>query len=51
VGVQASIFIFLFYVVMHLYKYRHMNWSLSREISGSYSLVTIMVAPLWGAVL
>jgi len=36
---------------MHLYKYRHMNWTSSCEISGSYCLVTVMVAPFWGAVL
>jgi len=36
---------------MHLYKYRHMNWTPSCEISGSYCLLTVMVAPFWGGVL
>lgn len=35
---------------MHLYKYRCMNWTLSCEILGSYSVVTVMIAPFWGAV-
>jgi hypothetical protein len=51
VGFHASTFIFLFYTVMHRYKYRHMNWTSSCELSGSYFLVTVMVAPFWGAVL
>lgn len=28
-----------------------MNWTLSCEILGSYSLLTVMVAPFWGPVL
>lgn len=42
---------FFFYIVMQLCKYRHMNWTFSDEIAGSYSAMTVMVALFWCAVM